>query len=497
MRMRPWLVPAMCVGFLVGTAVGSVVQIPPDALQLGLAGSALALVGVRNMSTRARLAALALLAGGLGVWRANGAAVDDAAQRAAWASLYGRPAVVRGVVVDAVPRGVSVRLTVGKLTVENRSLPGFLRITVPQAPDLGERVRLLLRGKLERPEAVRPPGSEARGDPVRAFDRHQVFGTMRFPVVTVEQPAASSVLARVRYRLRDVFLQALPEPAAGLYSAFLLSFDQDLDRTLRGQAATTGILHLVAISGSHIAVIAGFVFWLASSLGLARRSTTVVTLLFTTVFLALTGFPESGIRSALMAGLVLLAYLVGRPAAGLRVLSLAAAAMVLWNPRVLLGDIGFQLSVLAVWGLLAIYPLLRHWCRRLPDPFWLRTLFLLTIAAELATLPIVAYVFGRVPLIGPLTNLFAAFLFPVLLSLGGAVLLAGLLAPVLLPFLVPLAAPAANVFLGIAEVGSRIPAHVLSVPPISLALFLAGVAALVVVVHDLSRYLPQSARAAW
>ncbi|TSC71829.1 MAG: competence protein ComEC [Parcubacteria group bacterium Gr01-1014_38] len=505
--MRPWVVPWMGVGWLAGILVGSLTVVPVVLLTASGISAALAyavswsraLFSERGAQV-VRLSALTVLAGMFGIWRANGALLFDQGQQEQWDPFYGRPAVVRGVVRDAEIRGVLVRLTIGQLSLKDRAVLGMLRTTVPRSPGIGENAVIRLRGKLERPEDLprllsARTGQPVRGDLERVFRRQQVFATMRFPDVRIETAARPSVLTRVRFSLRDLLLQQLPDPAAGLYSALLLSFDRDLPSSLREAAAATGILHLVAISGSHIAAIAAVAFFIAVTAGLSRTTAAMTTLAFTAVFLALVGFPESGVRSGIMAGLVLFATLLGRHAAGLRALLLAIVVMAAIDPRVLLGDVGLQLSALAVWGLLTIFPFLQQVFRQIPDPLRLRSLILLTIAAELATLPVVVYTFGRIPLFGPLTNLAAGVLFPFLLALGALVLLTSVVAPAMTALVAPLATLLGNAFLGIAERVSAIPGHLITVPPVSLTFFLTSLVSLLVVGHLLQRR-PRSATTA-
>lgn len=479
--MRPWIVPALCIGWLLGVAAGSVVSVPAAFFQGALAVVAITFTALPQW--RARLAALALLAAIFGVWRSQDARALDAAERAAWEGEYGRPAVVRGRVTDAQLRGTAIRLTVGGLAIRDRQFPGALRTSVPRLEGLQEGADVVLRGTVVRPEELRPPGTPARGDPARVFERHHLFAAMRFPKVTIERSGESSRLTRVRLALRRVLLRGLPEPAAGLYSAFLLSFDQDLSADLREKAAATGILHLVAISGSHISVIMGFVVWVAFRAGFSQRLALTSGLAATALFLALIGFPESGVRSGIMATVVVFAVLFARPGSGLRALLLACALMTVQNPRILLGDVGFQLSALAVWGLLVLGPLFGGWFTWIPKFFGLRTLFVLTLAAEVATLPVVAYTFGRVPLVGPMTNLVAGYLFPVLFIAGGMVLLLGIVAPGLAALPGALAAGVAEVFLSIADLGTSIPHHVLTLPAFPLSVLIGSVLVLVTGAH--------------
>ncbi len=454
----------------------------PRAVMIGLLVGA-AVIFAAASSWRARLAALALLAAIFGLAHANRALTADRAARGAWEQLWGQTVRLEGLVLAVEPRGATVRLTVGALAV----LPGTLRATVAPLPSLAAGARVAVSGKLERPEDIRPPGVTPRGDLERVFSRHQVFSVVQFPTVRVLAAGRRTDLDSLRGQLRQRFLRILPEPSAGFYSAFLLSFGADLPKALRDAAGSTGILHLVAISGSHIAAIATFVFGAGTALGLARRGATILTLALTTFFLALIGFPESGVRSGIMAAFVAAAYLLGRPAAGERALLLAVALMTMQNPRILLGDVGFQLSTLAVWGLLALYPLFRDATVRWPDPFRIRSLFFLALAAEIATLPVVAYAFGRVPLIGPLTNLAAGALFLPLLALGALTLALSPLGPAVTTIVGPVADAGARAFLTIGAWGSRIPFHALSLPPLPLSALLVSVAGVIAVVEVLRR----------
>lgn len=479
----------MGVGWLCGVLIGSLWVAPETALTTAWIGSAAvyALSWMQKIPIKRarflRLAALAILAGAFGVWRANDALLEDRAHRAQWGQLYGETRTMHGTVRDAEVRDAFLRLTLGNLTLEKgEALPGFLRTTVPKTPDLGEGARVELRGKVHAPEDI---GQPVRSDLSRVFQRRQVFGTMRFPEVHTEAVAKPSALTRLRFTLRERLLQELPEPTAGLYSALLLSFDRDLPTSLRDAAADAGILHLVAISGSHIAAIAVVVFFGLIVVGLSRNAAMVATLAFTGAFLALVGFPESGVRSGIMAGLVFLAILLGRHAVGIRALLITAVVMTIVDPRILLGDIGFQLSALAVWGLLTLFPLLQHLFRNTPDPFRIRSLLLLTIAAELATLPVVIYTFGRIPLFGPIANLFAGVLFPFLLTFGALVLATSFLLPAATALVVPLATVTGNLFLQIAERTVAIPRHVIHVPPVALSIFLISLLLLIISVHAL------------
>ncbi|HLC99926.1 MAG TPA: ComEC/Rec2 family competence protein, partial [Patescibacteria group bacterium] len=123
-------------------------------------------------------------------------------------------------------------------------------------------------------------------------------------------------------------------------------------------------------------------------------------------------------RAATMGLLVLFAERIGRRKSGLTLLLFAAAAMLLWNPKILFADAGFQLSFLATFGLLEIVPRIEQYFKWFPDILGLRTIFVATLSAQLMTLPVIISTFHLVSLVAPITNLLVLPLVPLVMLLG-------------------------------------------------------------------------------
>jgi competence protein ComEC len=123
-------------------------------------------------------------------------------------------------------------------------------------------------------------------------------------------------------------------------------------------------------------------------------------------------------RAAFMGWLMLLAREIGRPSSSSRLLLVAATILLAINPWQLLFDAGFALSFLAMWGLLAWSPLFGHWLAFLPDKLELRQTMSMTLAATLMTAPYLAWSFGRLTLIGILTNAVALPIVPFVMGSG-------------------------------------------------------------------------------
>lgn len=240
-----------------------------------------------------------------------------------------------------------------------------------------------------------------------------------------------------RERIRAAIFELLePEPAA-LVAAFAIGDRAGVESSLLADFGSSGLLHLMAVSGLNLAVVVGAITWLSRRLlslsPLATRAfgparcAALIGLLAAALYTVLVGAPASAVRAAWMVAYALLATLLRRRATLLGAISFGVLSAAAVEPRIL-SDVSFQLSLAAVMGLSWLGRPFEPWLRARPRPLaaLLRTL-LATPLATLATLPIAARAFGSVSLIGLLSNVPAAPLGGV--ALVPAALLGGLLAP--------------------------------------------------------------------
>ena len=253
---------------------------------------------------------------------------------------------------------------------------------------------------------------------------------------------------------------------------------EDLDAAFQ----RSGITHVLAISGQHVAVLAAVIYFAMRALAVPRGVRVGATLVLTWLYIAVAGAPPSAIRAGVVATFVLAAQPLGRQVLPLHFMSTMLAAVLAYNPH-LAYSTGFQLSVAAVFGIL----LLREPLKALvgatvlrpfgKPPRALSDLISVSLAAQIATSPVVAATFDEVSVVGVLTNLVAVPLSGPILTLG----LLGSLAGNLAPFLAyPL--NACNGFLviileGVAHFASSLPFATVTTPevsPILVGLFYAG-----------------------
>jgi len=133
-----------------------------------------------------------------------------------------------------------------------------------------------------------------------------------------------------------------------ILEAMILGNDQKMDKETKSKLSTSGLSHVIAISGSHIVLFSAMLFEVLLFLGLWRKQALLGSILFTLFYVFLVGMPASGVRAGIMVGLLFLAQLISRQSFNLRTLVIAASVMLLFNPLLLKFDLGFQLSFMAV-----------------------------------------------------------------------------------------------------------------------------------------------------
>ncbi len=357
-------------------------------------------------------------------------------------------------------------------------MPPALKVagTLPAFPAVVPGDQVSLRGSLRAPPADDPYGAYLVRIGARATIR----------VTRMQLDSRTGDLGTVLEGLRrgaDRALQlGVPEPEAGLASGILIGLRDRVDRDLSAAFTAVGATHVVAISGWNIAIVATSLAALAGRL--ARRRRVALTALAIVAYVAFVGPSPSVVRAAAMAGVVMLARELGRPSRAAAAIGWAVVALLTVDPT-LVADVGFQLSALATVGLIAWGT---PFSARLagPDPGrlrgWLAESLGVSLAAQLATLPIVVLSFGRLSLISPVVNLAVVPLVAPAMGVGVVALAGGLLAMAGLPPVVAtiVGLPAWLLFslmVGVVRAGALLPfASVQLVEPWNLVI--AGVAAL-------------------
>jgi competence protein ComEC len=372
-----------------------------------------------------------------------------------------------------------------------RVLAGAVLVYVPPFPEYRYGDRITLTGKL-----LEPPVFDTFD--WRAYlARDEVFATIMSPLVTdVESGQGNTVLSaiyNVRQKLADGIAAALPEPHASLAQGLSLGIRANIPDDVNQAFSASGTTHLLAVSGQNLAIIAGVLLFAVRGL-IGRRRYWYVWLAMAAVwgFTVLSGLAPPVVRGAVMASVFLLAEFLGRQKSAAPALCFTAAIMIAANPQ-LLWSASFQMSFAAMAGLVFLLPPLDDLSRRLVLKFpgensrfyglsrYLAGGFAVTTAAVAGVLPLVAYYFGNISLIGGIATIAAAPALP-LIIFGG--LLTGAAALVHPIFAIPFGSftwLGLSYLLAAVEFFARVPPlHVTTLSPILIWLFY-GILAVVAV----------------
>jgi len=278
-------------------------------------------------------------------------------------------------------------------------------------PPLAEGQRIAVDARLERPVGFRDPGVFDAAARLAREGIHVTGSASATRVVPLEPPAPPWP-ARVRRFALAAFAERLPPASAGLLGGLVLGNRTALPADVQDAFRRAGVFHVLAVSGFNVALLAGAVWTLARAAGGGRRAAAAGGIVAVLGFAAVVGPEPSVIRATIMAVLVLAAVLLDREASVTNSLALAALVILAARPGDLL-DPGFQLSFAATVGIVAA-----------PMPRGaVAAALAVSLAAQLAVLPVALVHFNQLSTIGIVANLAAV-------PLAGAATVLGLLAMV-------------------------------------------------------------------
>ena len=338
---------------------------------------------------------------------------------------------IEGRIVD-IDRSASdaLRLTLDQVVLDDvrpRRTPARVRVSLHGqqgfiTPKPGMVV--ILTGHLSPPGGPVEPGGFD-------FQRHAWFqrlgavGYTRTPVLTLEPPGEGLWMFKARMALSDRVQTGLPGEA-GAFAAAIMSGDrsgmgQETLRALR----STNLAHLLAISGLHMGLLAGFVFAafrvafsLVPAVGLrvpAKKISALGALAVAAVYLGLSGGNVATERAFVMVAVALVAVMADRRVLSLRAVAVAALIVLVLRPEALLGP-GFQMSFAATTALVAVFGWLRD--AKVPlGPKWFRPVFAVVVSSAVAgaaTAPVAAAHFNQFAHYGLVANLLSVPLMGVL-----------------------------------------------------------------------------------
>lgn len=323
-------------------------------------------------------------------------------------------------------------------------------VSARSAPVAPEARRALRRCRVAATVSVRD-GEAAAGDWVRVEARRRLAGrTLRLDEAELRPTGRTDRVHGWRGRT-GLVVDALFRDRAPLARALLVADQHGIDAGVRDRYADAGLVHLLSVSGLHVAIIAGALRTLAAALRLPRAAGDPLALLGVAAYVLLLGLPAPAVRAAAMLAVVTMTGGLGRPVHPWTALALGVALPTV-DPRVV-ADLGWQFSASGMAALVGARSLLRRWRTwplmrpplagpstagggaiarvawrlRLAGPrldgwrLLLARELVVGVLASAVSAPLVAWTFGRVSLVAPLANVLAA---PVVTLLQPALFLA-------------------------------------------------------------------------
>ena len=321
-----------------------------------------------------------------------------------------------------------------------KEVSGTALIRVPRYPAYRYGDVLRVTGELET------PASFDDFDYKSYLARQGIYSVIYYPKIEVLARGKGfrplQWLYSLREHLSSSLAKALPEPQGSLAQGILLGIRGNIPHSLNQAFSRTGTAHLLAISGLHIAIVIGVVLSLAI-LAFGRQRSIYIWLALIAIWLyaLLTGMRPPVIRAAIMGSLFLLAEFLGRQRNAITALAFAAAMMAGIKPQIL-WSVSFQLSFLAMAGLVFLFPYFQTWGRKSITAMFgdkeaiaatgnmVTDCFAVTLAAIIAVWPLIAYNFGVVSLIALPANFFSLPALPAIITTSVLVAFAGLFIPI-------------------------------------------------------------------
>ncbi|MEM7115880.1 MAG: DNA internalization-related competence protein ComEC/Rec2 [Chloroflexota bacterium] len=356
-----------------------------------------------------------------------------------------RKSILTGTVTDEPDvrdRFVNLEVTVEAITLADGTthpVVGKVQVQTFRFPVIEYGTRLQLNGRLETPP-------ENRDFSYKDYlARQDIHSLMALPDITIlaegeGNPIYAAILG-LKQRAQTTIQRLIPEPEAALLVGILLGNDNGLPPDLEEDFRRTGMTHIIAISGFNIAILVGLLVHVGEWL-FTKRTAVILALVGVIFYTILVGADASVIRAAIMGSLYLVSSrLLGRNSYTYASLFAAAFAMTLYDPLTL-WDVGFQLSFAATLSLMLYADPLNRWVtQRLEQSFSndvvqklmgvISESILVTLAAQILTLPLMIAYFKQLSLISLVANALILPAQPGVMIWGGLATILGLAFPLL------------------------------------------------------------------
>ncbi|MEO5646367.1 MAG: ComEC/Rec2 family competence protein [Candidatus Paceibacterota bacterium] len=231
--------------------------------------------------------------------------------------------------------------------------------------------------------------------------------------------SVTRVATMLRFHIATIFSQYVSFPTDGLVSGMLVGYQGSIPEDIQDLFRTTGVLHVLVLSGENITLLAGFLTTILSIIPFKIKSFFIALAIILIVLIS--GSGVAAVRAGIMGCIALSAGLLRRTYVPLRALTISVAAFFFYSPATLFVDPGFHLSALATIFMIVVLSKMQHVFTALPIKENIREMIILVIGVPLFMLPYTMYFSGLEPLSSPFANIMMTFAVPIIMLLGAVI----------------------------------------------------------------------------
>ncbi len=407
---------SICFGFIIGVLLRSFLFVNIfTTIFIGIIAIALFLIFTFiSKNTGGIVCSVFILAFSLGIFRFH--TVDILAPYI-FESRVGQKVSLSGMIIDAP----DIREKNQKLTVEVQEDGQHTKIltSVNFGDNFNYGDEVIIEGTLQKPENfMTDQGKEF--DYVNYLRKDGIFYAMNYAQVDVVSSGNGYKIKSALFFIKEKFLEkinfTIREPENLLMGGLILGEKSAFSEELRTNFVNTGTIHIVALSGYNVTIIAE---WFMKLFSYFPQSVSISMGIFAIfLFVLMTGANSTAIRAGIMAILVLIARATGRNYDIGRALILAGVLMIVFNPFVLVYDVSFQLSFIATIAVIFFTPRIEKYFAWVPKTFQLRDIVSVTTAAYIFVLPFIIYKMGNLSLVALPANILILPFIPITMLLG-------------------------------------------------------------------------------
>lgn len=305
-------------------------------------------------------------------------------------------------------------------------------VTVASGLDFAYGDEVYISGVLEKPENfITDTGKEF--DYINYLAKDGIFYLINYAKVEVVSTSNGNPVKRALFAFKEKFLEKINYAILGneslLMGGLILGEKASFSQELRQKFIDTGTIHIIALSGYNITIVAE---WFMKLFVFLPQTFAIGAGIFSIfLFVLMTGASSTGVRAGIMAVLALVARATGRTYDIGRALLLAATIMIIINPMILLYDVSFQLSFIATIAVIYLSPRLEKHFMWVTKRFGLRDIICVTFSAYLFVLPFILYKMGNLSIVALPANILILLFIPITMLFGFITGFVGLFFPFL------------------------------------------------------------------